>query len=228
MAEVARPSRGILLIVLKFFVVCPVLLFLPAGTLKFWQAWTLWGLFAVLMAIVCTYFMKRDPALMQRRLRRGPVAEKETSQKIIAALLSVFLVADFLIPGLDHRFGWSHVPPMMVIAGDLLIAAGFFVIFLTFKVNSFAAATIDVEPTQTVATTGPYRIVRHPMYVGVLLILTCFPLALGSYWGLLIAPFMFALIVWRLLDEERFLARNLPGYEEYCRTTRNRLIPYVW
>lgn len=228
MAEVARPSKGILLTVLKFFVVFPALLFLPAGTLKFWQAWALWSLVGLLMALGGTYFVKHDPALMKRRLRRGPVAEKETSQKIIIALLSVFLVASFLIPGLDHRFGWSHVPPLVVVAGDLLVAAGFLLIFLTFKVNSFAAATIDVEPTQTVATTGPYRIVRHPMYIGVLLVLTFFPLALGSYWALLIAPFTFALIVWRLLDEERFLARNLSGYEEYCRTTRSRLIPYVW
>ncbi len=228
MAEVARPSRGKLLFLLKFFVVFPVLLFLPAGTLKFWQGWTLWAMFGALMATVVGYFLRRDPALIQRRLRRGPVAEKKQSQKLIVSVLSVLLLAEFIIPGLDHRFGWSHVPPAVVIAGDLLIAIGFFVIFLTFKVNSFAAATIDVEPGQTVATTGPYRIVRHPMYVGVLLTLTSFPIALGSYWGLLIAPFTFVAIVWRLLDEERFLSENLVGYAEYCRHTHYRLLPTVW
>ncbi len=228
MAEAARPSRGILLFVLKFFAVFPVLLFLPAGTLNFWQGWTLWGMFGVLMATGGGYFLKRDPALIQRRLRRGPVAEKERSQKIIVAVLSVLFLPEFIIPGLDHRFRWSHVPAAVVITGDLLIAIGFFVIFLTFKANSFAAATICVERGQTVVTTGPYRIVRHPMYVGVLLILTFFPLALGSYWGLLIAPLMFAAIIWRLLDEERYLSKNLQGYMEYCQSARYRLLPLVW
>ena len=228
MAEVARPSRGTLLFVLKFFVVFPVLLFLPAGTLNFWQGWTLWAMFGALVGIVSIYFLKHDPALIRRRLRRGPVAEEECSQKIIVAVLSVLILPEFIIPGLDHRFRWSHVPAAVVIAGDLLIAIGFFVIFLTFRVNSFAAATICVERGQTVVTTGPYRIVRHPMYVGVLLILTFFPLALGSYWGLLIAPFTFAAIVWRLLDEERYLSKNLQGYTEYCQSARYRLIPSVW
>ena len=228
MSQLAKLSRGTLLFGIRFFFVFPVLLFAPAGTVKYWQAWTIWSLFGVLMALGGSYFAKRDPALIQRRLHRGPVAEKETSQKIIIVLLSVVILADLLVPGFDHRFGWSHVPTALVIAADLLIAAGFFVIFLTFHVNSFAAATIDVEPNQPVVTTGPYRIVRHPMYAGVLVILTLFPLALGSYWGLLAAPFTYGLIVWRLLDEERFLARNLPGYEEYCRTTRYRLIPHAW
>ena len=208
--------------------VFPGVLFLPAGTLNFWQAWVLWGMFGALMAFGGRYFLKHDPALIQRRLRRGPVAETERSQKIIVAMLTVLLLPELIIPGLDHRFGWSHVPPAVVIAGDLLVAIGFFVIFLTFKVNSFAAATVDVEPTQTVVTTGPYRSVRHPMYVGLLLILTFISLALGSYWGLLVTPFLFAAIVCRLLDEERYLSKNLPGYMEYCQRTRYRLIPYVW
>jgi len=226
MAEVARPSRGALLLFLfKLFIVFPVLLFLPAGTLHFWQGWTLWGLFAVLIATGGGYFLKRNPALIQRR---GPAAEQETSQKIIIAVLIILFLAEFIVPGLDHRFGWSHVPPAIVIAGDLLVAIGFLIIFLTFKVNSFAAATIAIETGQKVVTTGPYRVVRHPMYVGMLFVLTFLPVALGSYWGLLIAPFIFLTIVWRLLDEERYLSKNLLGYAEYCQSTHYRLIPSVW
>lgn len=226
MAEGTRPSRGTLLFFLfKLFIVFPVLLFLPAGTLNFWQGWTLWGLFAVLIAVGSGYFLKRDPALIERR---GPAAEQEASQKIIIAVLIVLFLAEFILPGLDHRFGWSQVPPAVVIVADLLVAIGFFIIFQTFKVNSFAAATIAIQPDQKVATTGPYRLVRHPMYVGMLFVLSFLPIALGSYWGLLIAPFIFLTIVWRLLDEEQYLSKNLPGYAEYCQSTRYRLIPSVW
>ena len=161
-------------------------------------------------------------------MRAGPTAEKERSQKIIQGFASLFFMATIIVPGLDHHFGWSTVPTPVVIASDVLVVFGFVSWFFVFKANSFAAATIQVVEGQRVITTGPYRWVRHPLYAGALPMFVCTPLALGSWWGLLAAIPLVGVIIWRLLDEERFLARNLPGYAEYCRSTPYRLIPFVW
>ena len=229
MADAAKPLRRTLWLGLfKLFVFFPILLFLPAGTLRFWQAWLFLLLFVVLVVSTSAYFMKRAPALIERRARRGPAAEKEPAQKIIVASLMVLFFAEFVVPGLDHRFGWSHVLPGVVIASDLVVGIGFAMAFLALRENSFGAATITVEANQRVVTTGPYRIVRHPMYVGLLLMMTFMPLALGSYWTLLIVPLLYVVIIWRLVDEEKYLARNLPGYDEYRHSIRHRLIPFVW
>jgi protein-S-isoprenylcysteine O-methyltransferase Ste14 len=133
-----------------------------------------------------------------------------------------------ILPSLDHRFSWSAVPLPIVVTGDVLVALGFLIVFLVFKENTFTAATIAVTPDQKVVSTGPYSVVRHPMYSGALVMLLGTPLALGSWWGLLMFILMTATIAWRARDEERFLFKNLSGYEEYCRTVRYRLAPFVW
>jgi protein-S-isoprenylcysteine O-methyltransferase Ste14 len=141
---------------------------------------------------------------------------------------SISFLALLIIPAFDHRYGWSNIPLYIVIAGDFLVALGFFLIFLVLRENTFAAATIEVSADQKVITTGPYSIIRHPMYSGALVMLLGTPLALGSWWGLLtLIPFTLILI-WRLLDEEKFLSKNLPGYNEYCQKVRYRLIPLLW
>jgi protein-S-isoprenylcysteine O-methyltransferase Ste14 len=209
-------------------VVMGLLLFVPAGTARYWQAW---GYLAVFFGASCSitlYLMKKDPALLKRRLRGGPTAEKEKTQKIIMLFVSAGFIPLLVVPALDHRFMWSSAPLYMVIAGDILTALGFYIVFLVYKENTFTSATIEVADDQKVISTGPYAIVRHPMYAGSLLYLLGTPLALGSYWGLPVAATMTPFLIWRLFDEEGFLSRNLPGYKEYCARVGWRLIPGIF
>jgi protein-S-isoprenylcysteine O-methyltransferase Ste14 len=208
--------------------VMALLLFVPVGTLHDWQAWVYLSIFFGASAITTLDLMKRDPALLQRRMRGGPTAETETTQKVIMFFASVGFIALLVVPALDHRFGWSVVPLAGVVAGDILVAMGFYVIFRVYRVNTFTAATIQVAADQRVISTGPYAIVRHPMYAGASLYVVGTPLALGSYWGLLAAAAMLPFLIWRLVDEERLLARNLPGYTEYQQRVPHRLVPWMW
>jgi protein-S-isoprenylcysteine O-methyltransferase Ste14 len=141
---------------------------------------------------------------------------------------SIGFVGLLVVPALDHRFGWSDVPLAEVVLGDVLVLVGFYLISLVYRANTFASATIEVVTDQKVISTGPYAIVRHPMYASALLYLLGTPLALGSYWGFVALGAMMPSLIWRLIDEERFLAKNLPGYTEYQRTVRCRLVPFVW
>jgi len=161
-------------------------------------------------------------------MRGGPTAEKETAQKIIMFFASIGFIALLVVSAFDYRFGWSSVPVAVEIAGDLLVAIGFYFIFLVYKENSFTSATIEVAENQKVISTGPYALVRHPMYASAFLYLIGTPLALGSYWGLLALVFMAPFLIWRLLDEERFLEKNLPGYREYQKKVRHHLVPHLW
>jgi protein-S-isoprenylcysteine O-methyltransferase Ste14 len=156
------------------------------------------------------------------------VEEKEKTQKIIQAFAFLGFALILIIPALDHRFGWSNIPLCIVILGDILVAIGFYLVFLVFKENTFASATIEIATDQKVITTGPYSMVRHPMYSGALIMLFGTPLALGSWWGLLVLIPFILIIILRLLDEEKFLSKNLPGYNEYCQKVRYRLIPLLW
>jgi protein-S-isoprenylcysteine O-methyltransferase Ste14 len=133
-----------------------------------------------------------------------------------------------VVSALDHKHGWSNVPVFVILLGDLLVAVGLVLVLLVFRANPFAASTVTVEHGQTVISTGPYAFVRHPMYSGLLLVFLGLPLALGSWWGLLIFPLLVAVLIWRLTDEERYLAEHLPGYREYRSRVRSRLIPGVW
>ncbi len=203
-------------------------MFLPAWSFDYWQAWIYMGVVMTGVALILTYLVKKDPALFERRLKAGPGAETEKSQKIIQVLLNILFAAVAIVPGIDHRLGWSHAPLSVVLAGDILLALGLFIIFLVFKENSYAANTITVEKEQRVVSTGPYALVRHPMYTGGTLIFSGGPLALGSPWGLLFFIPGIAVIVWRIVDEEKYLRNHLPGYVEYCRKVRWRLVPGIY
>ena len=205
-----------------------ILLFAPAWTLNFWQAWVFLFVFAASAALITVYLWKKDPNLLERRVKAGPGAEREKSQRLIQLFASVAFIGMILLPALDHRFSWSDIPLFLVIAGDILIALGFLVIFFVFKENTFTAAVIEVAADQKVISTGPYALIRHPMYAGALILLLGTPLALGSWWGLLMFIPFAVIIVWRLLDEERFLSKYLAGYSEYKKKVRYRLIPFVW
>jgi protein-S-isoprenylcysteine O-methyltransferase Ste14 len=204
------------------------LLFTAAGTLDYWQAWTFLAVYFSASLAITLYLMKEDPALLQRRMRGGPTVEKEPIQKIIMSLTSLGFIGLIIVPALDHRFAWSHMPPDVALAGDGLVLLGMLAIFFVFKENTFTSATIELAPDQRVVSTGPYALVRHPMYAGGLVMLLGMPIALGSWPGVLVFVAMLPALIWRLLDEERFLARNLPGYAVYQNGVRYRLIPRVW
>jgi protein-S-isoprenylcysteine O-methyltransferase Ste14 len=161
-------------------------------------------------------------------MRGGPFAEKEKTQKIIMSLVSVAFIALIVIPALGHRFAWPAVPAYVALAGDAMVALSFFAIFFVFRENSYTSATIKIDPGQKVISTGPYALVRHPMYAGSLPMLIGIPLALGAWWGLLALIPLFPALLWRLFDEENLLAKNLPGYVAYKEKVRYRLVPFVW
>jgi protein-S-isoprenylcysteine O-methyltransferase Ste14 len=214
------------LLVLVFAIAA--LLFIPAGTINYWQGWTFLGVYFAASLAITLYLMKNDPKLLERRMRGGPTAEKEPTQKVIMLLASVGFIGLLVVPALDHRFGWSHTPPAVALLGNGLLALGWLAIFFVFKENSFTSATIELAPDQKVISTGPYARVRHPMYAGALVMLAGIPIALGSWWGLLVLVATMPALIWRLLDEEKFLARNLPGYLEYQEKVRYRLVPHLW
>jgi protein-S-isoprenylcysteine O-methyltransferase Ste14 len=210
------------------FVVMAAALFISAGTFYYWQAWVFLAVFFGSAFAITIYLMKKDPALLERRTTAGPTREKETNQKIIQSIAQVAFLLVIIFPVLDHRFGWSTVAPYINVTGNILVAVGFYIVFLAFKENSYASALIEVDNEQKVISSGPYALVRHPMYIGALILLLGTPLALGSWWGVLTIIPITMVIVWRLRDEERFLSRNLPDYTEYKDKVKYRLLPFVW
>jgi protein-S-isoprenylcysteine O-methyltransferase Ste14 len=202
-----------------------VFLFIPAGTLRYWQGSVFMAILFLPMLITSGYFLKRDPQLVERRLR---TQEKISEQKTIIRWAQWVFFVSLLIPGLDYRFGWSRVPLWLTILSQLFVFAGYLITLWVMKENSFASRTVQVEEGQKVISTGPYRLVRHPMYSGAILMLLFTPLALGSWWALPGFLLLIPLIVLRLLNEEKMLCRDLPGYPDYCLHTRSRLLPLLW
>jgi protein-S-isoprenylcysteine O-methyltransferase Ste14 len=209
-------------------VILAAALFIPAGTLAYWQAWVFLGVFAGSVFAITYYLMKKDPQLLERRVEAGPGAEQQRSQKIIQSVAQVAFIIVFILPALDHRNAWSSVPLIVELAGDILVALGLLIVFLVFKEKTFTAAVIAVGAEQKIVSTGPYAFVRHPMYIGALIMLAGVPLSLGSWWGLLTVVPITIVIIFRLLDEEKFLAKNLAGYPEYMNKVRYHLIPFIW
>lgn len=203
-------------------------LLLPAWSLRYWQAWLYVGVFGGSAAAITIYLQRQDPELLERRVTAGPAAEKARTQQIIQTVASLAFVGILVVPGVDHRLHWSAVPTWLVILGNGLVLVGFAVVFATFRENSYASATIDTVKGQRVIATGPYAVVRHPMYAGALVLLAGTPLALGSYWGLVVLLPILVALVWRLSDEERLLTRDLPGYAAYKAQVRYRLMPGLW
>lgn len=212
----------------KFAAVLAVMIFAAAGSLSYWQGWLFLLNFSVWIAVTTAYFLKYDRALLEQRLHVGPGAEREPAQKRIQLFNSVVLIALFIGSALDYRFGWSDVPTPVVLLGNVLVAAGLYGCFVVLRQNSFASATVEIRGDQRVISSGLYGIVRHPMYAAVLVLFLGVPLALGSYWGLLAIPFAIAGLAARLLDEEKHLVRDLPGYDDYRRKVRYRLVPGLW
>jgi len=212
----------------QLVVLLAILLFLPAWSFNYWQAWVFLIIFAISVFLITLFFLKKDPSLIQSRLKAGPAAEQQKSQKMIQALASIFFILPFITASIDHRLGWSRVPTWAVLLGDVLVALGLYIVFLVFRENTFTSATIEVQDEQKVISIGPYAVIRHPMYSGAFIMLLGIPLALGSWWAFIFVFLLFAAIVWRLLEEEKFLSKKLPGYASYREKVRYRLMPFIW
>ncbi len=209
-------------------IILGLLLFLPAWTFNYWQAWVFIVVFTVSSNAIGVYLSLKDPELLERRMQVGPAAEQRMSQKIIMSLTLIGFLGLMVFSAFDYRFGWSQMPAYVSVIGDVLVALGFFIDFLVFKENSYGAANIQTFEGQKVITTGPYALVRHPMYSGVVVMTIGVPLALGSWWGLVVVALIMPVLIWRILDEEQFLKQDLPGYRAYAQQVRYRLVPYLW
>ncbi len=203
-------------------------IFIPAGTVHYWQAWAFFAAFEAAAQSIGVYFLVHDRSVLERRMAFGPQAEKELVQKLISTLIVTAFLLMLIFPALDHRYGWSPVPAYVSVLADILVALSLLANIPVLKANRYAASTIRVEEGQPIASTGPYAWVRHPMYAAAIALFVSIPLALGSWRGVLgLAPVLL-LLAWRLLNEERFLRQNLPGYVEYTHKVRYRLVPLVW
>ncbi|MBU0668069.1 isoprenylcysteine carboxylmethyltransferase family protein [Patescibacteria group bacterium] len=202
-----------------------LILFLPAGSIMYWHAWLFIGTFFIPAFFVLIYFLKHDPKFLERRMK---FKEKEIKQKTIIKIATLIFLAGFLIPGFDYRYGWSNIPTFLVILSDIIIFFGYLIILFVFKENRYASRIVVVEKGQKVITTGPYSVVRHPMYAGAILMYIFLPIALGSYWALFFFISIIPFIILRIFNEEEVLLRDLKGYREYMKKVKYRLIPGIW
>jgi protein-S-isoprenylcysteine O-methyltransferase Ste14 len=207
-----------------------LMLFGIPGRTHYWQGWSFAVVNFIVSIVLSVYFYKYNRDLLARRLLRK---EKVVAQKVIIYLMKIVCVSVYLLSVYDNHLGWSQTylapVPWWLTWIALLAFAGCNLLFIpVFNANPFAASVIQVEAQQIVAEKGPYRLVRHPMYSVLLAAWFWTPLALGSYFALPVAALLLPVLVLRLLNEEKFLRHELPGYAEYCQRTPYRLIPFVW
>lgn len=209
-----------------FFALLFLTIFLAASGLNFWNGWLYWLVFCIPTFVITAYFLQNDPALIERRIRPTETRPAQIVGQSMAAIL--FFGGIIILPSLDYRFEWSFVPPWVSMLGAVVVLGGFVIVFIVFKSNTFTSRVIEHMEGQRVISTGPYSIVRHPMYSGAALIIFGTPVVLGSLLGLIPAVLLLFVIVLRIYDEEKMLKIELAGYKEYCEKIRFRLIPYVW
>lgn len=202
-----------------------LLIILPSGTWNYWQGWLYIAVLYTPLIFTMAYLFKNDPVLLERRMR---TKEKETAQRRIIGIAIIYFLVAFMLPGFDIRFGWSNVPPIVSILADLLVLAGYLTFVWVLMVNSYLSRVVEVDAGQKVVTTGPYAIVRHPMYAGISLLYIASPVALGSYWALIPALLIVPILIARIRNEEEVLRRELPGYVGYTQKVKYRLLPGVW
>jgi protein-S-isoprenylcysteine O-methyltransferase Ste14 len=224
----SKVAAQMLLWTMAQVIILAALIFIPAWTIRYWQAWVFLLVWAVCVYVMGIYVGVNDPALLERRRKAGPTKEQRPAQRAIVSLEILSFNALLVVSALDHRFGWSFVPPVVSVVGDLLVGLGLFVVLLVFRANTYGGSSVEVVEGQTVISTGPYAIVRHPMYAAFVVMAMGAPLALGSWWGLLAVVGLIATLVWRIFDEEKLLRDDLPGYSEYTQHVRCRLVPLVW
>ncbi len=214
---IAKFSLGVVLIVL--------LIFLPAGTFAYTGGWLLMGLLFIPMFGAGLVMMRKNPNLLKSRL---DAKEKQNDQQLVVKLSGLMFLVGFILAGLDFRFGWTHVPAWLTVTACVLFLGSYLLYAEVLRENAYLSRTIGVQEGQTVVSTGLYGIVRHPMYAATLILFLSMPLILGSFWSFLVFLAYPAIIVKRLLGEERVLAEELNGYKEYMQKVKYRLIPFVW
>jgi protein-S-isoprenylcysteine O-methyltransferase Ste14 len=224
-ASSAKVRRLALIRLVGGVVAIGAMFFLPAGTIRYWQAWVYMLVLLVPLFIFTAYLFLRNPALLERRMKSHEV---EPEQRKIIAFSTTVLLAAFIVPGLDRRFGWSSVPTWLVLVSDVIVLLSLVLFTLVLRENEYAGRTVEVEQRQRVITTGPYSLVRHPMYLAVLLMYGFSPLALGSFWAMIVVAILPVVLVARIVNEEKVLLRDLDGYADYCEAVRYRLIPGIW
>ena len=205
-----------------------LLLFLPAWTFNYWQAWVFIVVFMICVSGIGLYLALKDPALLERRKKVGPTNEQSPAQKIAISIGFLALLGIFVFSAISHRFGWSPVPVYVSLAGDSLVALGLLFNLLVFKENTYGGATVETIADQKVISTGPYALIRHPMYEGVLVMIIGIPLALDAWWSLVIIVVAVPALIWRIVEEEKLLMKDLPGYVEYTQKVKYRILPYLW
>lgn len=213
----SRLISGVIMFALMFF--------LPAGTWRYWQAWMYIGVLIIPMLFVLAYFMKRDPELLERRMK---MREERGQQRRIIGISVLFFILGYLLPGFDIRYGWSNMPAWVSIAAAVVMFLSYLLVFRTMQVNSYLSRIIEVAENQKVIDTDVYGVVRHPMYVGMVVLYVVSPIVLGSWWAVIPALVIVPVIVARILDEEKALESELAGYKEYKQKVKYRLIPFVW
>jgi len=223
--ELGSLKRRIAVLVPVLFLCLGLAFFLPAGTLDYWEAWVYCAVLFVSFCFVLSSLLRKSPELL---VRRTHISEKDPVQKRLVLLTLPVFLAGFLIPGLDHRFGWSHVPAPVVLAADLFVVIGYLFVYMVFRENPYASRVVEIVPGQNVISTGPYAFVRHPMYLGVSVMWLATPVALGSYVALPVFLILPVVLAFRIRNEEEVLLRDLPGYREYMQKVRYRLVPGVW
>ena len=202
-----------------------LLIFLPAGTLRYAKGWLLMGLLFIPMLIAGFVMLGKSPEFLAKRL---DVKEKQATQKGVIAFSGLMFIAGFLVAGLDFRFSWSSIPVPVVIAASILFLLSYLLYAEVMRENAYLSRTIRVEEGQTVVDTGLYGIVRHPMYMATVLLFLMIPLILGSWYALIVFAFYPAIIIVRLKGEEALLTKELPGYEAYKEKVKYRLLPFIW
>ncbi len=223
--EQARTLRKGITRISILWIVLPLLLLASGGSFLWWQAWVYCALLLVPMTFFFTWMVKHDPSFIERRFK---MEEKERTQRHIQAWAVPFFLAVYIVSGLDYRFGWSDPPLPIVIVALILSLCSYLMILRVFLENRWAGRTVEIWRDQKVIDTGPYAVVRHPMYSALMVFLCATPVALGSWWTILAIIAYFPIIVFRVRNEEKVLLRELPGYEDYRARVRYRIIPFIW
>jgi len=212
----------------KFFsglILMGLILFLPAGTFKYWQGWILIGILFVPMFVAGLILMKKNPELLKKRLN---AKEEEKEQKIVILLSGIMFLAAFIVAGLNFRFGWIVLPMWVTYIATAVFLGAYALYAEVLRENEYLSRTIEVQKDQKVVDTGLYGVVRHPMYMTTLLLFLAMPMVLGSVISFAIMLLYVPIIVMRIRNEEKVLAKGLPGYEEYMKKVKYRIIPFIW
>jgi protein-S-isoprenylcysteine O-methyltransferase Ste14 len=218
-------TRKVILMFGVSLLVLMAVFFLPAGTFSYWQGWLYLAVLFSPLCFVVVYLLKNEPDLLERRMH---YREREKEQNLIIKLSYIPFTLAYILPGFDFRFGWSNTPVWLILMSDVLVLGSYLWVVNVFRTNRYASRVVEVEKEQTVISTGPYALVRHPMYTGVAVMYLFSPLALGSYWSVIPALFILPILVFRLLNEEKVLARDLPGYTEYMDKVKFHIFPGIW